>query len=97
MMRVRGRMIVLLLAAAVLVTGFPTAKRTDGTVFVYGEERRYAADAQAAVVRADFTVPSSAASKAVYDSLVENAVPLRDGSTRSHSFFRSRYGMRMCP
>lgn len=78
-MRVRGRMIVLLLAAAVLVTGFPTAKRTDGTVFVYGEERRYAADAQAAVVRADFYSSLSAASKAVYDSLVENAVPLRDG------------------
>ena len=78
-MRVKGRMIVLLLAVAVLFTGLPAAKGTDDTVFFYEGERRYAADVQPAVIRADFYRSLSAASKAVYDSLVENAVPLRDG------------------
>ena len=78
-MRVRGRIIVLLLAAAVFLTGLPAAKGTENTVFYYGGERRYAAGGQAVEIRADFYSTLSVASKAVYDSLVENVVSLRDG------------------
>ncbi len=96
-MRARGIFAVLFLAVAVLLAGLPGEKDEERTELCYGMERRYAAaqpseesetgKESSQTAQVTFYSTLGAASRTVYDSLVENIALLRDGKQEITFFF----------
>lgn len=93
-MRARGKWVVWILAVAVLLTGLPATKEEVYTKLYYGEEQRYASVQPSGTEEEDnlsdqvlFYSTLGAAAQAVYDNLVENIIPLRDGKFEITFFF----------
>lgn len=86
----KNRCVVLLFLVTILFSSFSAARAVEVSSFYYDSEYRYAATEQqtaALRIRSDFYSTLSMASRAVYDSLVDNLTSLRDGKAEISFFF----------